>query len=395
MARLLLFPRNSRKTERGAKLFPISAVVRTASLALLGFCSLALAQAPQGAGAGPVRPSQASGTRDDSAAVPGSLVRANSDVDWRFAHPGAGLKLSLNVQSILNSPAIVKAIDQSKSQAKNNAMQIELALAMLKTVDRISVSVLQKAAPGAKEAGDMDVLVQVTGSFDPQLIAGFFPSTGTSKVKVVGPHTILIGEGDSFAQAIERMNAAGAPTHRDELEQSDIWLSVNAGFLAQQAGGANQPLPPLFQSLRNVSLGLDLGEASEINMTLNTADAASAGEILKTFQDGIAQLALANPMAGAAAKALNMKQDGSTVRLHFVVPPELAAMAQQFAQQQAASGGLSTQLAPLLGTLGLGGPGSPAKPAAGTIAPAPPPQNGGKIVIYGLDEGPKEIPLQK
>jgi hypothetical protein len=75
--------------------------------------------------------------------------------------------------------------------------------------------------------------------------------------------------------------------------------------------------------------------------------------------------------------------------LHFVVPPELIAFGQQMAQQQAAaSGGLPAQLLPLLGTLGLG-----RAPAA--AAPAPPPQNGGKIVIYGLDDGPKEIPPPK
>jgi hypothetical protein len=407
VARFLLCPRNSRKTECGAKRFLISAVVRAATFALLGFCSLALAQAPQGAGAGPVRPS---GTRSDSAAAAGSVVRASSDVDWRFAHPDAGLKVSLNVQSVLNSPAIAKAIDQGKSQAKNNAMQFELVLAMLKTVDRISLSVRQIAVPQAvldKAAGGAvsvppDVLVQVTGSFDPQLIAGFFPSTGTSKVKVMGPHTLLIGEGDSFARATERMNAAGVAMPRDEMEQSDLWLWANSSFLTQGAtassplgNGAKQTTPLGFPSLRGASMGFNLSDTPEINMLLTAVNEAGAAEILKTIQDAVGQLALANPMAGTAAKALIMKQNGSIVRVHFVVPPELNALGQQLAQQQAASGGLGAELMPLLGMFGLGGPASPAKAPADTIAPAPPPQNGGKIVIYGLDEGPKEISPQK
>jgi hypothetical protein len=177
-------------------------------------------------------------------------------------------------------------------------------------------------------------------------------------------------------------------------DDSDFWISANYAFLARQASGANQPLPALFQSLRDVSIGLNLGglnlgDAPEINMLLTASDAAGAGEILKTFQDAVVQLAQATPMAGAAAKALTMKQDGARIRLHFVVPPELIAFGQQMAQQQAAaSGGLPAQLLPLLGTLGLG-----RAPAA--AAPAPPPQNGGKIVIYGLDDGPKEIPPPK
>jgi hypothetical protein len=344
-------------------------VART--LILLGFCSLALAQSQPG-------------------------------VDWRFAHPDADMKMSLNVQALVNSPSVTKAIEQAKSPAKDNATQIQFALALLQTFDRISVSVRQKTplagkALAGKPAADMDVLVQVTGTFDPQLMAGLFPSTGASKVKVVGPHTLLIGEGDSFARAAERI-AAGAPEGGDELEQSDFWVAANYAFLAQQANGAKQPLPPLFQSLRDVSIGLNFGglhsgEAPEVNLLLTASGAAGAGEILKTFQDAVVQLAQATPMASAAAKALNMKQEGSVIRLHFVVPPELVAFGQQVAQQQAAaSGGLPAQLLPLLGTLGLG-QSNAAAPAATPMPP--PPQNGGKIVIYGLDDGPKEIVLPK
>jgi hypothetical protein len=333
-------------------------VART--LLLLGFCSLALAQAPP-------------------------------ETDWRFADPDADIKTSLNVQALLNSPAIAKAIEQGKAQAKNNTMQIELVLALLKTVDRISVSVRQKAGPGGNAAGDMDVLVQVTGSFDPQLIAGFFPSTGTSKVKVVGPHTILIGEGDSFTAAQERMY--GAPVPVDELEQSDLWVSASSRFLDEQMSGVgHQATPPFLKGFRGLSMGLNFGVAPEINLLLTASDAAGAGEMLKIFQDGIAQVAPMYPTAGAAAKAMVLTQDGSRLRLHFVVPPELVAMA----QQQAASGDLAAQLAPLLGGLGTGGlgPATPTKRPAGAITPVPPPQNGGKIIIYGLDDGPKELPAK-
>jgi hypothetical protein len=87
-----------------------------------------------------------------------------------------------------------------------------------------------------------------------------------------------------------------------------------------------------------------------------------------------------------------MKLDGASVRLHFVVPPELVALAQQqVASAGSTQGGLPTQLAPLLGGFGRGG-FAPGKPSPGAIAPEPPPQNGGKIVIYGLDDGPKVIP---
>ena len=358
-------------------------ILYVAPFALLGFCSLALAQAPT------------------QPAEPGVAARADSPADWRFAHPDADVKISLNLQALLNSPAIAKLIEQGKSQAKDNAMQIELVLGMLKTVDRISISVRQRAAVVGKAAAgaDMDVLAQVTGSFDSQLIAGFFPSTGAGKVKVVGPHTLLIGEGDSFAAAAERM-AAGARMPAGELEGSDIWISTSGSFLAQQAAGANQPMPPFLLGLQNLAIGfnfggLNLSDSPEINMLLTATDAAAATEMLKMFQAGTEQVGQLNPMAGQATKALTMTQDGSTIRIHFVVPPEMMALGQQMAAQQATSGGLPAQLAPLLGSLGLGGlgPAKPAAPPAGAIAPEPPPQNGGKIMIYGLDGGPKAIPV--
>jgi hypothetical protein len=325
---------------------------------LLGFCSLALAQAPP-------------------------------QTDWRFAHPDADIKVSVNLQALLSSPSIAKAIEQGKSKAKDNAMQVELALAMLRQVDRASVSMRQKTH------GDMDVLVQVTGSFDPQLIAGFFPSTGAGKVKVVGPHTLLIGEGDSFAQAAERMSAGASPAPSGDLEQSDIWIFASHSFLAQQTaaaapGGGGTQMPPALKGLGDLSVGLNFGDAPEVNVLVTAVDETAAGEMLKTFQDGVSQLAQLNPMAGAAAKAVSLQQDGSRVRIHYVVPPEFVAMA----QQQAATGDFAAQLTPLLGSLGMGGFGgaAPAKKPAVAIAPEPPPQNGGKVVIFGLDGGPQELP---
>jgi hypothetical protein len=374
-------------------------------LLLLGFCSLLLEQstvlAQSSAAAPPARPAETIIARE------GSAERANSNVDWRFAHPDADMKASINLQALLNSPAIAKAIEQGRSQAKDNAMQVDLVLAILKTVDRISVSVRQEAGPAGKpvnKAGvvsfggasagasaNPDVLVQVTGSFDPQVIEGFFPSTGASKVKVVGPHTILIGEGDSFAQAVRRMAGPGSRVPGDDLEQDDIWISASYSFLAGQANGTSQTLPPAFRSLRKFSLGFNMGETPEINMLLTAADAAGAGEIFKAFQELVAQVAQLDPKAGTAAKALSLKQDGTKLRMHFVLPPELVAMA----QQQAVSGGLPAQLAPLLGSFGIGGgSAAPAKQPAGTITAPPPAQNGGKIMIYGLDGGPKEVPAK-
>lgn len=324
----------------------------TRALFLLSFCSFAIAQTP-----------------------------ASSVTDWRFAHPDADMKISVNVQALLKSDAIAKAIEQGKTQAKDNAMQIQMAVAMLQTVDRLSVSLHQKAP------NDADVLAQITGSFDPQFIAGMFPSAGNGQVKVVGPHTILIGEGESFTQAVARMSGSAAPASGDELEQSDIWIQVSGAMLAQQAG---QQGSPLLKDLRGVSLGLTLGETPVVNVALTAADAAGAATILGTLQ-AMTPLLAASPASAAAAKGLIFTQDGSSVRVRLKVPPEVLAMLQQQAASAANSGGgFPAQLAPLLGSFGIGGSSAKPVPAA-----PPPPRNGGAVRIYGLDDGTKEFAAPK
>lgn len=337
----------------------------TRTLLLVGFCSLGLAQ---------------------SGAI------SSAPADWRFAHPDADMKISVNFQTVLKSEAFIKGFEQSQAlkkgnaQGKDNGVQVELVMGLLRTVDRVSVSAHQKAP------NDMDVLAEVTGSFDPQLIAGFFPSTGKSQVKSVGPHTILIGEGDSFTQAVARM-AGPASANEAAADEAghDLWIEGSAAFLAKQSG---QPLPPMLQSVRGFAMGLTLSESPVFDLVLNAADDSGAGQILTMLQ-AMAPLLTASPATASAAKGLTFKQDGTKVRARFVMPPEMVTMLQQQAVSAAngatsGAGGLA-QLAPLLGSFGIGGGSSP-KPVP---AAPPPPQNGGKIMIYGLDDGPKQLPGPK
>jgi hypothetical protein len=192
------------------------------------------------------------------------------------------------------------------------------------------------------------------------------------------------------------MGGGPAPSSGDELEQSDIWIQVSAAMLAQQSG---QQGAPLLKDLRRISLGLTLSETPVVDVVLTASDAAGAATLLGTFQ-AMTPLLAASPASAAAAKALNLSQDGSRVRMHLKVPPELVAMLQQEAAASATASsngsGFPAQLAPLLGSFGIGGAAaSSPKLAAGPGAPPPPAKNDGKIKIYGLDDGPKELPGPK
>jgi hypothetical protein len=230
----------------------------------------------------------------------------------------------------------------------------------------------------------------VTGSFDPQLIAGMFPSMGKGQVKVVGEHAILIGDGESFTQAVGRLSGSAASPSGDELARaSDIWLEISGEMLNQQAGQQNSPM---LKDVRAFSVGLTLSESPVIDMVVTVADSTVAATYL-TLLKAMTPMLATSPAAATLARDISMTQDGANVRAHLVMPPEMLAMLQQQASAMAGSG-MPAQLAPLLGSFGIGGAAAPAGKSPARPAEAPP-QNGGKIKIYGLDDGPKELPAPK
>ncbi len=304
-----------------------------------------------------------------------ALSPVQAQTDWRFAHPDADLRLSVNLQALMKSPLVQQALRQAEQQAGPNGAQVQMILGLLASVDRIAVSARQ--APGAAPNAKPDALELVSGSFDPKSILGFFPPGGITRVQPVGPRSILIGEGPAFTQAVERLGRPAGTRTPDEFEQSDIWISGGPGLM-KSAGQA----PPAFRSLRAFSLGLSLGAAPELNMVLQAADTAGATELLAGIHELMAK-SIPAPQAAMLEQALQMVQDGPRVRFHFMTPPELI----QAAQEQAASGSLPPQLQGLLGIFGMGGGASAAAPQ--------PPANGGKIMIYGLDGGPREVQPQE
>jgi hypothetical protein len=310
---------------------------------------------------------------------------ASAQADWRFAHPNADVRVSVNLQAVLKSPAVAEMVKKAQTGPKDQAAQMQFALGLLSSVDRVSLSVRQIGA----QAKDPDVLVLIEGRFDPASLQSMFPSKGTSHVKQVGPHAVLIGEGASFNQAVQRL--AGPPTAglSDELEQSDIWFSGNSALLSQPA--ASQSVPPAFRAMRAFSFGMNLSDSTELNLILTAADAAGASQMLQSFRESMGPLTQTPQAAAMIEQALQMKQDGAKVRVHFVAPPELMRMA----QAQAASGSFAQQLQPLMGMFGMPGASSAApvqnpRTTVRTPAIADPPSTG-KIMIYGLDDGPHEV----
>ncbi|HEY4363878.1 MAG TPA: hypothetical protein VGN17_23115 [Bryobacteraceae bacterium] len=318
-----------------------------------------------------------------------SLRAQGPATDWRFAHPDAAIRASINVQTLLKSPVIASIKDQVP---KEQQAQVAMGLALLSSIDRVSLSM---AAPAVKPADgkpfDPDVLAVVSGGFD----AGFLQSmlagsgsAGTTQVKQVDAHTVLVGSNTSFAASLRRLSGGLKSSGADELESNDVWLWADLNQLNKLPDTNLQ-----MEGLKSFSFGVNLGENVDLNLIATAADAAGAQKLLETFNFLMKQSGMPADSAAMLAKALDMRVDGTKLRVHFAPPPEMIKAAQQQASGGAGGGLSPASLQPLLGMLGLGGGnaagGGPA--AAPQKANEPPPSNGGKIMIYGLDDGPKEV----
>src|SRR5579871_6325046 len=107
---------------------------------------------------------------------------ASAQVDWRFAHPNADLRVNVNLQAVLKSPAVAEMVKKAQAGPKDQAAQMQFVMGLLSSVDRVSISARQLGA----KAKEPDVLVLIAGRFDPASLQSMFPSTGTSHVKQVG-----------------------------------------------------------------------------------------------------------------------------------------------------------------------------------------------------------------
>lgn len=320
---------------------------------------------------------------------------SQTTTDWRFAHPDAEMRMSVNLQAILKSPFVTAALAKAQETATpEQKTQMQFVLGMLSSIDTIAVSARDLAAASSRPAAatrspkagaaapNTDALVLVTGSFDPATVQKLFPSTGTSKVQQIGPHTILIGEGASFIRAVQRMSGPAPSAPPDELEQSDLWIEGSGAVMSQP--GSQVTLPAL-KDLKRFSIGLNLRDSLDVNLNLTAGNDAAAGQILTTLQ-GLMAMAGASPQAASLQQMLQFRQEGPVAKVHMNVPPQMLQAMQNGIQ----SGAMGSQLQPLLGRFGISAPGTAAAPAA--AAPPPPPaQEHGDIVIYGLEGGPKVI----
>jgi hypothetical protein len=286
-----------------------------------------------------------------------------ADQDWRFAHPGATLVGSVHVAAMMQSPILNTAIDQATAKDPTVTAVTGMVRGMLSGISEVRFSVRDIGA-----GKDPDVLALVTGRLDDALATSL--AQGKTTIHRVDANTILLGEGNSLAEAIQRLGGPATAQQNPAVLRGKALAGYDLWF-----AGALPALPMtamLGDMLHGLALGMSMQDGLKVELAVDTASAQMADELIRKVREAQKE----QPVTAGAA--LTAEVEGTTA--HFRVSVERSVIEQ--AIQEAAAKGIGSQP-------GLFGPSAPVL--------APPPKFKEKepvrktILIYGLDDGPREI----
>jgi hypothetical protein len=199
------------------------------------------------------------------------------------------------------------------------------------------------------------------------------------------------------------MSGATAPFIADDLSSSDLWIAGDTGLLRSAASSsltAGAALPAGLNTLKRFALGLNFRDPVQLNMNLSMLNEGEARKMLAMYQLLVAQAA-DSPDSAELIRAAKVNVDGAEV--HFRFSASVSTLQAQIKKSGLAAGAGSADaragaLATLMSRFGMG-TASGGVSAAPSVAPAvsstfarpATPQTPGKIMIYGLDDGPREV----
>jgi hypothetical protein len=342
----------------------------------------------------PARPLPRPVAAETSRVTPAHVVPATIDltkVDWRFAHPKPDLLLSINVGSIVRSPFLAQSLQESFNMTSDvDRAKIDLILKMVGTVERVQVSL-----HSTQVKNDPDFLVLVTGHLDSMVRQMLTQQSKGSAVvsREISSNAILFGKASLIDQAVRRMSGVTAPFIANDLSSSDLWIAGDTGLLK---GSTNTPLPPGVDTLKRFSLGMNFRDPVELNINLSMLNEDGAEKMMAMYNLLTAQAAQ-TPEAAVLVNASKVDRQGSEIHFRFSAPLAMLQSQMKSAGVGKGAAGLDLgagRLPALLGMLGM----QPAAAPTATLGTSPAPvvrQNPGKIMIYGLDDGPREVAAPK
>lgn len=316
-----------------------------------------------------------------------------AEVDWRFAHPGADMLVGFNLRNLINSPVGVPFREALTSLGGIGRDR----LGMLEEIDEVYVSIQTRYVKG-RPSGDPHGVILVLGNFDNGSIMKLFQKQPKLSVRFIDRRTILLGDEESMASAVERLKGddglvSPVVTRAQELAaNNDFWMvgspaPINGlkprGSFKRQ-GGMLGDLEEVFDNLRSFSLGLAFRDEIKLDLGLNMRTKAGADRLMSLYQRFEADMQKTpegQKRWAEMAQALEVHPNGTAVRfyMHSGMANLQAALAQ-------ASQGL---MPPTTVQIAEQRP-VPAPLPVVVASPAPPRRT--TVRVYGMETGYLEIP---
>lgn len=326
--------------------------------------------------------------------------------NWELGHPDAKLLLGLDLKGLRDS-----AVGQTLSGQMNGPKQPlgpgAFAFGFLEQIDRIFIS--SPALPSspvagrkAAAAGNTPFLAVVEGRLSLQQLLAFLPSTAhryhdvdvyrgakatDASMAMLDARTIVLGDEKSVLAAIDRRGHALPPSSailkraQALAATHEFWVISDEPLSKLQPTGTGLPnaaAEQISRQIKGLDLGLSVHDGFQFEMSLGVESEAVAAQLAQLLPVEIAaamqkqsQLSPADQaLVSEMLKRLHIEPDGAHLRMSFSLTTA------EFAQQmQAAQAALA------------------ARKAVTPVKPEPKPATPGKVKIYGLDGGVREIQL--
>jgi hypothetical protein len=318
-------------------------------------------------------------------------ARAQAGPDWRFADPNASMIGGIDVQSVLQSSLVKTALAQVTAKFGGAVPGMAQTLGTLGGVSQVYFSL-------SGHHDSADVLVLMKGNLSDELAKAFIQGanmrgatrgkTGTPggefpkiDMRRIDANTILYGDVALLDAAMRRLSLPASTTPNPLMARAKALSAGNDFWI----GGSLPNIPAVAlvgASLRSLAVGLSLQQDFRFQVSLDMATAELAQTLAAEARKSIEEAQQQNKID--AKKEIEVT--GTTLRMKISM--DMDKLSKLVADKLA-------DVAPMAGP--VSGPG-PSSTSPNRTQPEPQearPQQPKSIKIYGLDDGPKEIPLSR
>ncbi len=344
-----------------------------------------------------------------------AAVSATAQTDtWDLGHPDAKLMMGINLKN-LRASALGEAF---RSQMRSQPLQMGqagMALGFLEQIDRVFISSPALSKLPTKLAGkgapreNPPFLVIVEGTLPVQQLLAFLPGSlqryrtvdvfrgakpTDPSIAMLDTRTTVLGDNKSVLAAIDRRahtvqaESTTLARARQLASTHDFWVLATDSLSQFQPSNAN--LPSAFAAdMKGIDAGFTFRDGMQMELSLTMTSEMAAAQLYQLVSGQIALAQTQNPDMAEAARKLRIASQGNQLRASISLSKD--EVEEQLRKFQAARAG--TGIAVGRPPAQLTRPSAPRTPRLQTTNPPPPPP--GKVRIYGLDEGVREIPLSK